>query len=316
MQLNNDGLMWALVKEKPEEGLWMKRVPIPEVGPNDVKIKIHKTAICGTDVHIYQWNDWAQHTIPIGLTAGHEYVGEIVEKGEGVQGFKIGDLVSGEGHITCGKWPCNPNIPEEMYAIFDPFGNATHTALSFEALGEDVLIAGAGPIGCMAAAIVKFSGARHVVVTDMNPYRLELAKKLGATRTVNLKEENLKDVMKEIGMAEGFDVGLEMSGSQVALDDMIHNMKHGGHIALLGLQRTDAKVDLETVIFNGLHLKGIYGRKVWDTWYKMSTMLQAGLDISDIITHHFDIKDFQKGFDAMISGNSGKVILDWAHVND
>ena len=298
--------MWALVKEKPEEGLWMKRVPIPEVGPNDVKIKIHKT-------------------------------------GEGVQGFKIGDLVSGEGHITCGKcrncleghkenckdakgvgvnrngafaeylvipssnvWPCNPNIPEEMYAIFDPFGNATHTALSFEALGEDVLIAGAGPIGC----------ARHVVVTDMNPYRLELAKKLGATRTVNLKEENLKDVMKEIGMAEGFDVGLEMSGSQVALDDMIHNMKHGGHIALLGLQRTDAKVDLETVIFNGLHLKGIYGRKVWDTWYKMSTMLQAGLDISDIITHHFDIKDFQKGFDAMISGNSGKVILDWAHVND
>ena len=177
-------------------------------------------------------------------------------------------------------------------------------------------IAGAGPIGCMAAAIVKFSGARHVVVTDMNPYRLELAKKLGATRTVNLKEENLKDVMKEIGMAEGFDVGLEMSGSQVALDDMIHNMKHGGHIALLGLQRTDAKVDIETVIFNGLHLKGIYGRKVWDTWYKMSTMLQAGLDISDIITHHFDIKDFQKGFDAMISGNSGKVILDWAHVND
>lgn len=353
MQLNNDSLMWALVKEKPEEGLWMKRVPIPEVGPNDVKIKIHKTAICGTDVHIYQWNDWAQHTIPIGLTAGHEYVGEIVEKGEGVQGFKIGDLVSGEGHITCGKcrncleghkenckdakgvgvnrngafaeylvipssnvWPCNPNIPEEMYAIFDPFGNATHTALSFEALGEDVLIAGAGPIGCMAAAIVKFSGARHVVVTDMNPYRLELAKKLGATRTVNLKEENLKDVMKEIGMAEGFDVGLEMSGSQVALDDMIHSMKHGGHIALLGLQRTDAKVDLETVIFNGLHLKGIYGRKVWDTWYKMSTMLQAGLDISDIITHHFDIKDFQKGFDAMISGNSGKVILDWAHVND
>ena len=317
--------MWALVKEKPEEGLWMKRVPIPEVGSNDVKIKIHKTAICGTDVHIYQWNDWAQHTIPIGLTAGHEYVGEIVEKGEGVRGFEIGDLVSGEGHITCGKcrncleghkenckdakgvgvnrngafaeylvipssnvWPCNPNIPEEMYAIFDPFGNA----------------------------IVKFAGARNVVVTDMNPYRLELAAKLGATRTVNLKEENLKDVMKQIGMTEGFDVGLEMSGSQAALDDMIHNMKHGGHIALLGLQRTDAKVDLETVIFNGLHLKGIYGRKVWDTWYKMSTMLQAGLDISDIITHHFDIKDYQKGFEAMISGNSGKVILDWAHVND
>ena len=349
----NEGFMWALVKEKPEEGLWMKRVPIPEVGPNDVKIKIHKTAICGTDVHIYQWNDWAQHTIPIGLTAGHEYVGEVVEVGEGVQGFKIGDLVSGEGHITCGKcrncleghkenckdakgvgvnrsgafaeylvipssnvWPCNPNIPEEMYAIFDPFGNATHTALSYDMLGEDVLIAGAGPIGCMAAAIAKFSGARHVVVTDMNPYRLELAEKLGATRAVNLKEEKLTDVMNAIGMTEGFDVGLEMSGSQVALHDMIHNMKHGGNIALLGLQRTDATVDLETVIFNGLNIRGIYGRKVWDTWYKMSTMLQAGLDITPIITHRFDIKDYEKGFEAMISGMSGKVILDWAHIND
>ena len=242
-EMKNDGMMWALVKEKPEEGLWMKRVPVPEVGPNDVKIKIHKTAICGTDVHIYQWNDWAQHTIPIGLTAGHEYVGEVAEVGPGVQGFKPGDLVSGEGHITCGKcrncleghkenckdakgvgvnrsgafaeylvipssnvWPCNPNIPEEMYAIFDPFGNATHTALSYDMLGEDVLIAGAGPIGCMAAAIAKFSGARHVVVTDLNPYRLELAKKLGATRTVNLKEETLPEVMKAIGMTEGFDV--------------------------------------------------------------------------------------------------------------
>ena len=244
----SDNMMWALVKEKPEAGLWMKRVPIPEVGPNDVKIKIHKTAICGTDVHIYQWNEWAQHTIPVGLTAGHEYVGEVVEVGPGVQGFKIGDLVSGEGHITCGKcrncleghkenckdakgvgvnrngafaeylvipssnvWPCNPNIPEEMYAIFDPFGNATHTALSYDMLGEDVLITGAGPIGIMAAAIAKFSGARHVVVTDLNQYRLDLATKLGATRTVNLKEEKLTDVMKEIGMTEGFDVGLEMS---------------------------------------------------------------------------------------------------------
>lgn len=251
MSEKNDGLMWALVKEKPEEGLWMKRVPIPEVGPNDVKIKIHKTAICGTDVHIWQWNDWAQHTIPIGLTAGHEYVGEVVEVGSGVKGFQIGDLVSGEGHITCGKcrncleghkenckdakgvgvnrngafaeylvipasnvWPCNPNIPEEMYAIFDPFGNATHTALSYDVLGEDVLVAGAGPIGIMAAAIVKFAGARHVVVTDFNEYRLELAKKLGATRVVNLGKEKLPDVMKEIGMTEGFDVGLEMSGSQ------------------------------------------------------------------------------------------------------
>jgi threonine 3-dehydrogenase len=203
-----------------------------------------------------------------------------------------------------------------MYAIFDPFGNATHTALSYDMLGEDVLIAGAGPIGMMAAAIAKFSGARHVVITDMNPYRLELAKKLGATRTVNLKEEKLPDVMKEIGMTEGFDIGLEMSGSQIALNDMIHNMKHGGNIALLGLQRTDATVDLETVIFNGLNMKGIYGRKVWDTWYKMSTMLQAGLDISEVITHRFPIQDWQKGFDAMISGRSGKVILDWSTLED
>ena len=353
MSTMNDGLMWALVKEKPEEGLWMKRVPIPEVGPTDVKIKIHKTAICGTDVHIWQWNEWAQNTIPVGMTVGHEYVGEVVEVGAGVKGFQIGDLVSGEGHIVCGKcrncleghkenckdakgvgvnragafaeylvipqenvWPCNPNIPEEMYAIFDPFGNATHTALSYDMLGEDVLVAGAGPIGIMAAAIAKFSGARHVVITDFNEYRLDLAKKLGATRTVNLANEKLEDVMKEIGMTEGFDVGLEMSGSQAGLHTMIHNMKHGGNIALLGLQRTDATVDLETVIFNGLNLRGIYGRKVWDTWYKMSTMLQAGLDISAIITHRYDVKDFAKGFEDMISGQSGKVILDWAHVND
>ena len=293
--------MWALTKKKPEEGLWMERVPVPAVGPNDVKIKIHKTAICGTDVHIYQWNDWAQHTIPIGLTAGHEYVGEIVETGAGVTGHQVGDLVSGEGHITCGKcrncleghkencrdakgvgvnrngafaeylvipssnvWPCNPNIPEELYSIFDPFGNATHTALSYDLLGEDVLIAGAGPIGIM----------------------------------------------------EGFDVGMEMSGSPACLSDMIHNMKHGGKIALLGLQGRETTVDLETVIFNGLNLRGIYGRKVWDTWYKMTTMVQAGLDISPIITHRFDIRDYEKGFEAMISGQSGKVILDWSHIND
>lgn len=346
-----ENTMWALVKEKPETGIWMKRVPIPEVGPNDVKIKIHKTAICGTDVHIYQWNSWAQHTIPIGLTIGHEYVGEVVETGAGVKGFCKGDLVSGEGHITCGKcrncleghkenckdargvgvnrngafaeylvipssnvWPCNPNIPEELYAIFDPFGNAAHTALSYDVLGEDVLITGAGPIGIMAAAIVRFAGARHVVITDMNPYRLNLAEKLGATRAVNLKEEKLREVMKDIGMTEGFDIGLEMSGSQQGLDDMIHNMKHGGKLALLGLQRTDTVVDLETVIFNGLNIHGIYGRKVWDTWYKMSTMIQAGLDISPIITHRFDIKDYEKGFEAMISGQSGKVILDWKHI--
>ncbi|MBQ6075400.1 MAG: L-threonine 3-dehydrogenase [Lachnospiraceae bacterium] len=347
----NDGMMWALVKDKPEEGLWMKRVPIPPVGPNDVKIRIKKTAICGTDVHIWQWNDWAQHTIPIGLTAGHEYVGEVVEVGAGVEGFHPGDRVSGEGHITCGKcrncleghkenckdakgvgvnrngafaeylvipssnvWPCKPAISDDMYAIFDPFGNATHTALTYDVLGEDVLIAGAGPIGIMAAAIVRFAGARHVVVTDFNDYRLDLAKKLGATRPVNLGCERLQDVMKEIGMTEGFDVGLEMSGAPSALHSMIHSMKHGGKIALLGLQGTSTPVDLETVIFNGLSLKGIYGRKVWDTWYSMTTMLQAGLDISGIITHHFDVKDFEKGFAAMISGNSGKVILDWQNI--
>lgn len=349
----SDNMMWALVKEKPEKGLWMKRVPIAKLGPNDVKIKIKKTAICGTDVHIYQWNDWAQHTIPIGLTVGHEYVGEVVEVGPGVEGFRPGDLVSGEGHITCGKcrncleghkenckdakgvgvnrsgafaeylvipssnvWPCNPDVPEELYSIFDPLGNATHTALSYDMLGEDVLITGAGPIGIMAAAIAKFSGARHVIVTDMNQYRLDLARKLGATETVNLRERKLTDVMKQIGMTEGFDVGMEMSGNAAGLSDMIRNMKHGGQIALLGLLPKDTGVDMETVIFNGLNLRGIYGRKVWDTWYKMTTMIQSGLDIAPVITHRFDIKDFEKGFDVMISGQSGKVILDWTHIND
>ena len=351
--MDNEQLMWALVKDKPEEGIWMKKVPVPSVGYNDVKIKIRKTAICGTDVHIYQWNKWAQKTIPIGLTIGHEYVGEVVEVGQGARGFNGGDIVSGEGHITCGKcrncleghkencrdakgvgvnrngafaeylvipyvnvWKTRKSIEEELYAIFDPYGNATHTALTYDALGEDVLIAGAGPIGCMAAAIVKFSGARHVVVTDFNPYRLELAKKLGATRTVNLKDEKLEDVMKEIGMREGFDVGLEMSGSPKALNQMISNMKNGGNIALLGLLPDETTVDMESVIFKGLNLKGIYGRKVWDTWYKMTTMLEAGLDIKPIITHHFDIRDFQKGFDAMLSGESGKVILDWSKIKE
>ncbi len=351
--MDNEQLMWALVKEKPEEGIWMKKVPVPSVGYNDVKIKIRKTAICGTDVHIYQWNKWAQKTIPIGLTIGHEYVGEVVEVGQGARGFHPGDIVSGEGHITCGKcrncleghkencrdakgvgvnrngafaeylvipyvnvWKTRKSIEEELYAIFDPYGNATHTALTYDVLGEDVLIAGAGPIGCMAAAIVKFSGARHVVVTDFNPYRLELAKKLGATRTVNLKEEKLEKVMKEIGMNEGFDVGLEMSGSPKALNQMILNMKNGGNIALLGLLPDETTVDMESVIFKGLNLKGIYGRKVWDTWYKMTTMIEAGLDIKPIITHHFDIRDFQKGFDAMLSGESGKVILDWSKVKE
>ena len=353
MEKKKDGMMWALVKSKPEEGLWMQQVEIPKLGTNDVKIKIHKTAICGTDVHIWQWNRWAQNTVPLGLTIGHEFVGEIVEAGPGARGFKPGDLVSGEGHITCGKcrncleghrencrnakgigvnrngafaeylvipyvnvWPCKESIDEELYSIFDPFGNATHTALSYNVLGEDVLITGAGPIGCMAAAIVKFAGARHVVVTDFNQYRLDLAEKLGATRTVNLKNEKLEDVMAQLGMSEGFDVGLEMSGAPAALDSMIHNMKHGGKIALLGLQENDTRVDLETVIFNGLSLKGIYGRKVWDTWYSMTTMIEAGLNIRDIITDRIDVRDYRQGFEKMISGMSGKIVMDWTHIND
>ena len=353
MSESNTALMWALIKEKPEKGLWMRQVPVPEVGPNDVKIKIRKTAICGTDVHIYEWNKWAQDTIPVGMTVGHEYVGEICEVGSAVRGYKIGDLVYGVGHITCGKcrncqegrkefcknakgvgvnrngafaeylviparnvWPCNPNIEEELYAIFDPFGNATHTALSFECLGEDVLIAGAGPIGAMAAAIVKFAGARNVVVTDFNDYRLDLAKKMGATRVVNLKNETMEDVMDELGMTEGFDIGLEMSGSETALNDMIHRMVHGGKIALLGLQDRDARVDLEEVIFGGITMKGIYGRKVWNTWIKMTMMIQAGLDIKDVITHRIDVRDFEKGFDIMLSGQSGKVVMDWSKVNE
>lgn len=350
--MNQTNTMWALVKEKPEKGLWMKRVAIPGTSKNDVKIKIHKTAICGTDVHIYDWNEWAQHTIPIGLTAGHEYVGEIVEVGENVEGYKIGDLVSGEGHIVCGKcrnclaglphlcrntqgvgvnrngafaeylvipasnvWYCSPNIREELYTCFDPFGNAVHTALSFNMIGEDILITGAGPIGCMSAAVSRHVGARHVVVTDMNEYRLELALKLGATRAVNVAKESLTDVMKELGMKEGFDVGLEMSGNQSGFNDMIDSMKNGGRIALLGLQRANAVINWEKVIFNSLTIKGIYGREMWETWYKMTTMLESGLNIDDVITHRYDIHDYEKGFEVMMSGMSGKVILDWSKIN-
>ena len=351
--MGNEQTMWALVKEKPEKGLWLRKVPVPKTGKNDVKIKIHKTAICGTDVHIYNWNEWARHTIPIGLTAGHEYVGEIVEMGENVEGFQIGEIVSGEGHIVCGKcrnclagqkhlckdtqgvgvdrngafaqylvipasnvWRCDPSIREELYAIFDPLGNAVHTALSFDMLGEDVLITGAGPIGVMAAAIAKHAGARHIVVTDMNRYRLDLAKKLGATRCVDIRTEKLDDVMKAIGMREGFDVGLEMSGTQSAFADMVDHMKNGGNIALLGLQKADASINWEKVIFNGLNIKGIYGRKVWETWYKMSTMLESGLNVDDVITHRMDAKDYEKGFEVMNSGRSGKVILDWSSIHE
>ncbi len=346
-------MMWALVKEKAEKGLWLKRVPVPETGKNDVKIKIHKTSICGTDVHIYNWNQWAQNTIPVGLTAGHEYVGEIVEVGENVEGFKIGELVSGEGHIVCGKcrnclagqphlcrhtkgvgvnrngafaeylvipatnvWRCSDKIREELYSCFDPLGNAVHTALQFNMIGEDVLITGAGPIGCMAAAIARHVGARNVVVTDMNEYRLNLAKELGATRTVNVKEEDLNDVMKELGMKEGFDVGLEMSGAQSGFQNMVDAMKNGGKIALLGLQRADAQINWEKVIFNQLTIKGIYGREMWETWYKMDMMLQSGLNIDKIITHRFKVQDYEEGFAAMNSGHSGKVVLDWSDMHD
>jgi len=340
--------MKALVKKLPQKGLWFEDVPEPSVGINDVKIKIHKTAICGTDLHIYNWDEWSQNTIETPRIIGHEYVGEITEVGANVKNWQIGDIVSGEGHIVCGKCrnclagrghlckhtvgvgvnrdgafaeylvipqenvrKCEKDIPEEMYSIFDPFGNAVHTALSFDLTGEDVLITGAGPIGIMAAAVCKFVGARYVVITDINDSRLELAKKLGIEHTVNTSREKLSCKMEELGLREGFDVGLEMSGSEIALNTMIEHMTHGGKIALLGILKNDSKVDWNKIIFNGLVLKGIYGREMHETWYKMSAMLQGGLDISGIITHRLDITDYEKGFEAMNSGKSGKVILDW-----
>lgn len=351
--MQEQAMMWALVKEKPEVGLWMKKVMVPDVGNNDVKIKIHKTSICGTDVHIYNWNEWAQQTIHIGQTAGHEYVGEIIEIGENVEGFQIGELVSGEGHIVCGKcrnclaglphlckntmgvgvnrdgafaqylvipaknvWRCSPNIREELYSCFDPLGNAVHTALTYPLIGEDVAIAGAGPIGMMAAAICRHVGARRVVVTDINDYRLELAKQMGATRVVNVYRENLDTVMKELQMKEGFDIGLEMSGTKSGFNNLINHMKNGGKIALLGLLPSDAKIDWSKVIFHGLTLKGIYGRQIWDTWFYMDAMLQSGLNIDQVITHRFDVRDYEKGFAAMNSGQSGKVILDWTKLSE
>lgn len=340
--------MKALVKKKAECGLWLEEVPVPEVGTNDVLIKIHKTAICGTDVHIYKWDEWSQKNIPVPLTIGHEFVGKIVEMGDNVHDFKIGDLVSGEGHVVCGHcrnclagrrhlcahtkgvginingayaeylsipvsnvWLCDPSISEEVFSIFDPFGNATHTALSFDVLGEDVLVTGAGPIGIMAAAIVRHAGARHVVVTDINPYRLELAQKLGATCVINVAENNLADAMKSLGMKEGFDVGLEMSGNPAAFRSMLDGMCHGGKIAMLGIMPEHVEIDWNTVVFNGLTIKGIYGREMYETWYKMTSMLQSGLDIAPIITDRFHYTDFEKGFERMISGNSGKVVLNW-----
>ena len=340
--------MKSLVKAKAEKGIWLQDTPKPEVGHNDLLIKIRKTAICGTDMHIYHWDEWSQKTIPVPMVVGHEYVGEVVDMGQEVKGFKVGDRVSGEGHITCGHcrncragrvhlcrntegvgvnrpgafaeylvipafnaFKIPDNISDELASIFDPFGNAVHTALSFDLVGEDVLITGAGPIGIMAAAVAKHVGARHVVITDINPYRLELARKMGATRAVDVSKEDLKDVMNELGMTEGFDVGLEMSGVPAALRDMLNKMNHGGKIAMLGIPPKDVAIDWNQVIFKGLIIKGIYGREMFETWYKMASLLQSGLDLSPIITHTFSVDDFQKGFDTMGSGQSGKVILDW-----
>lgn len=340
--------MDALVKKFEKPGLWLEQVDIPVPEEGEVLVKLHKTSICGTDVHIYQWNKWAQDTIPVPMTIGHEFVGEIVEVAKGVKDLKVGDIVSGEGHIVCGKcrnclagkrhlckdtrgvgvnrtgifseyvtlpatniWLCDNSLPEELYSIFDPFGNAAHTALSFDVLGEDVLITGAGPIGIMAAAIARFAGARFIVITDVNDTRLELAKKMGNFRTVNTRNEDLKGVIKELGMKEGFDVGMEMSGNDRALNQMIECMAHGGKIAMLGLQDTSTSIDWNKLVFNGLQIKGIYGREMFETWYKMQAMVKSGLDISPIITHRFHYTEYEKGFEAMISGKSGKVILDW-----
>ncbi|MDO8550939.1 MAG: L-threonine 3-dehydrogenase [Ignavibacteria bacterium] len=340
--------MKALVKKYDKPGIWMDEVPVPEIDINDVLIKIKKTSICGTDIHIYNWDEWAKKTIPVPMVVGHEYVGTVEAFGSNVQDVKIGELVSGEGHIVCGHcrncragrrhlcpntkgvgvnrpgcfaeylsipvsnvWHCDPNIPTDVLSVFDPFGNAVHTTLSFDVLGEDVLVTGAGPIGIMAAAIALHAGARFVVITDMNPYRLELAKKIGVTRAVDVSKEKLPDVVKELGMKEGFDVGLEMSGSPKALNDMIDVMFHGGKIALLGILPSSASVDWVKVVFNGLTLKGIYGREMFETWYKMTAMVQSGLDITPIITHRFPIDQYQEAFELMKSGNSGKVILNW-----
>jgi threonine 3-dehydrogenase len=340
--------MKALVKSKAEPGLWLENIPKPTIGINDVLIRVRYTGICGTDVHIYNWDEWAQKTIPVPMAIGHEFVGQIVEVGSNVNDFYPGDIVSGEGHVVCGRcrnclagrrhlcahtlgvgvnrpgafaefialpmtniWRHDPKIDQEVAAIFDPFGNAVHTALSFPVLGEDVLITGAGPIGIMSIPVVRHAGARHVVVTDMNPFRLELASRMGATLAVDVSKTSLADVQKQLGMQEGFDVGLEMSGNAAALRDMIANMSHGAKIAVLGIPAKDVTLDLRHVIFNMITLKGIYGREMYETWYKMSVMLESGVDITPVITHRFAWSDFQKGFDAMISGNAAKVVLDW-----
>jgi threonine 3-dehydrogenase len=340
--------MKALVKSRAERGLWLSDVPEPKPGINDVLIRVHRAGICGTDLHIYKWDEWAARTIPVPLVVGHEFVGEIVEVGSNVSDFQRGQIVSGEGHVVCGRcrnclagrrhlcadtqgvgvnragafaeyivlpmsnvWVHADGIDEDVAAIFDPFGNAVHTALSFPVLGEDVLVTGAGPIGIMAAAVARHAAARHVVITDLNPYRLELARKMGVTLAVDPRETSLSDVQKKLGMSEGFDVGMEMSGNGQAFRDMLGNMAHGAKIAMLGIPAKEMAIDWNTVIFSMLTIKGIYGREMYETWYKMTVMLQCGLDIKPVITHRFPYTDFERAFEIMDSGNSGRVLLNW-----
>ena len=340
--------MKALVKKEAKPGLWLEEVPLPKIGINDVLIEILRTGICGTDVHIYNWDPWAQKTVPVPLVIGHEFVGRIVEVGSNVKDFRPGDIVSGEGHVVCGRcrnclagrrhlcretvgigvsrpgafaeylalpmtnvWHHDPEVPRDVAAIFDPLGNAVHTALSFPVMGEDVLITGAGPIGIMAIAVVRHAGARYVVVTDVNPYRLELARKMKPTLALDVRNQRIADAQKELGMKEGFDVGLEMSGNPDAFREMLANICHGGKIAMLGMPQNEIAIDWSTVVLNMLTIKGIYGREMYETWYKMTVMIQSGLDVDPVITHRFHFTDFDKGFEVMRSGRSGKVILTW-----
>lgn len=340
--------MKALVKKFSKPGLWLDEVPVPTIGINDVLIQIHQTSICGTDVHIYNWDEWSQKTIPVPMTIGHEFVGKIAAIGSNVHDFAVGDIVSGEGHVVCGQcrnclagrrhlcshtsgigvnrsgafaeyisipvtnvWHCDPHIPMDVLSCFDPLGNAVHSALAFNVLGEDVLITGAGPIGIMAVAVAKHAGARYVVISDVNPYRLELAKKMGATLTVDIRTETIEQAMETLHMKEGFDVGLEMSGNPKAFSNMIDVMCHGGKIAVLGIQKQGTVIDWDKVVFNGLTIRGIYGREMYETWYKMTALIQSGLDISPVITHHLPYTEFEQGFAAMNSGQSGKVVLNW-----
>ena len=340
--------MKALVKAKAETGIWMRDVPEPDYGPNDLLIKLRKTAICGTDVHIYKWDQWAQENVPVPMVVGHEFVGEVAAVGELVNGFEVGDRVSGEGHITCGycrncragrrhlcrntvgvgvnrqgafaeylvlpafnAFKLPDDISDDVASIFDPYGNAVHTALSFDLVGEDVLITGAGPIGCMAAAVARRVGARNVVITDPNPFRLALARTMGATLAVDPSKVSPKNAMKQVGMKEGFDIGLEMSGNPLAFEQLLEAMNHGGRVALLGILPGGTAIDWDKVIFKGLLVKGIYGREMFETWYKMATLIQSGLDLTPLITHRFSIDDYEEGFQTMLSGQSGKVLLEW-----